>query len=91
MPKTVYFIYDRQKFPSDRPPLETPAPGVQQNDVNSGGHVCWGSYVGVDFRGWRGGCASVCEEDTASFVDSEESKELCIRWACTLAPHGKYG
>jgi len=30
-------------------------------EVNSrslgGGHVCWGSYDGFNFAGWRGGCA----------------------------------
>jgi len=30
---------------------------VEVNSRNhGGGHVCWGSYDGLNFAGWRGGC-----------------------------------
>jgi len=30
---------------------------VEVNSRNLGGsHVCWGSYDGFNFAGWRGGC-----------------------------------
>ena len=33
---------------------------VDSHNLGSG-HVCWGSYDGFNFAGWRGGCGHNCK------------------------------
>ena len=70
---------------ASRPPVEW-CHFVEVNSRNIGsGHVCWGSYDGFNFAGWRGRCGSHHDYTNACIYSSTTiDKALCNTRLCVV-------